>query len=85
MKMLNDTPMGQRLCRLLGAQIKADYRLSLSLYPEKNATDPTCTHRCEGSSRHAIAALLGCLALITLACTVLRGICALLSKLFPSK
>ena len=80
-----NSPMGQRLCRLFGAQLKTDYRLSLSLYPDKESETPTCTHDCTGSSQHPLATLLAWGALIVLACTIVHGICGLLSKLLPSK
>lgn len=82
MKNFTDSSMGQRLCRFFGAQLKTDYRLSLSLYPDENAEAPSCTHQCEGSSKHALTTLLAWMALIALACTIVRGICGLLTKLF---
>ena len=85
MKNLTESSVGQRLQKLLGARIKTDYNVSLSLYPEKDAESPTCSHQCKGSSEHAMVTLLGGIAVIVLACTILRGICALLSKVFPSK
>ena len=82
MKAFTESPLGQRLCRLFGAQLKTDYRISMSLYPDKESEAPNCTHTCTGSSQHALATLLGWMALILLACTVVRGICGLLSSLF---
>lgn len=82
MKRLTDSRVGQFLCRLFGAQIKTDYQLSMSLYPEKDAVDPTCTHNCTGSSKHALSTVLAWMVLIILACAIVRGICGLLSKLF---
>ena len=82
MKRLTDSPVGEFLCRLFGAQIKTEYQVSMSLYPEKEATNPTCTHSCEGSSKHSLSKVLAWVALIIVVYAIVRGICGLLSKLF---
>ena len=84
MKCLSELPLCKRVSHILGSQVQADYKLSLSLYADENAETPECTQVCSGSAKHALATVLAFVGVIATACALMRGVCCLISKLCRS-
>ena len=82
MMCLSNLPLCKKLTQMLRSQIETDYKLSLSLYTDETAETPECAQTCEGRSRHSLATLLSFIGVIAAACALMRGVCALIAKLF---
>ena len=47
------------ISKLSNCYVKGDYDMSLSLFDDKKATTPSCTHRINGHMKHSLLYLIG--------------------------
>lgn len=61
---------------LFGASIEKNYDLTLSLYPDGDTQNPSCSHHFKGSSRHSIVKAVALGGVIAVILSTVGSICS---------